>query len=1029
MGDKTNPVRMADFYKDPINADTNWDAMEAKLGIVDSSEAMKRVVSYYNDDDFEYQAKYAALQNLPESTLDRGKRWLKYLPETRLELERIQGQSQSSDKAKPGYFKMGTVELLIPPIQISINDIKKTFSYKTLRTNSDTTFTSGHSNKMIEMDVYFNGLDDINDKLRPILAQIRAVPFIVIENDHISNLIDPRGMDVKFTNKDGSDETVEDGMVKDITKLKAKEDLLKAELKEALDSASRVGAISGEAARNAADSIDNKERFTYHDSIGLDIDGNIHDNIDKTIRDSAYDRFKDTSNDSDSKYTQFNREYYDLKTIAYKVQEEIEALKEEISSKVDRLPSNAQKKTLVAVLSQLTVSTVPGFPESLLCHFSFYVFNYYPFSHNFEFIDAESMATNDIDECEYFIKWYSDRFLSKKSSSDEYLEEITSSMTGDLVLSYDYVVEDDSDEGEIKEEIVPLMVSTDSKSVCSSIVVSHRNDIAFMPILSWSMPTCQYMGRRSSEILISIETIDKSFVEALKFLSELIDERTRNTSDKARGVNYVNIKNEILSLNGINAAIIGGIDVVTVPGSPELLRVTLNCIEYNVKQLARELIQLAPGVTKDRMIAIFDVAYKRTLNSGGKGSDEFPLGDAIKDACLIYDDVIKVLGAVDDPLRFRGFKNISSVYGHKVRTGTGIDLKSSPASKSESQSTAVVLAEIHDEVAYKIGNNLEKLRKAKARYDRIHGATTKLVRSSDAEFAITGERLKRVSLDSLPDVTYDSVEEYVNGKWDSFYMTSRRIMLRTKIEEPLFQADLKKEDRSVNKIPDSVKLAIIHTPTMKKWKDNKEKALVNYMHGEDSRESGRNLNSDEIEMLISRGIDKYQSETHITYPDMNLPVYGDLIGLKKPSYSILGLSPGKLKDPEESPRNDYDIVEPDFYFKGMEVKKSSGLVNTPYGTKQFTYSDEIAGVEKLAEVVGAATFDKKARKERAKENVTLNEQSVEYFENKDSGPFDRTELDEDEENLVELSSTREANIYAATYTDPGKGLSDNNDSQ
>lgn len=600
--------------------------MESAIRSGESSKTIKRMVSYFTDDPLEYNKKYGILEDIIE---DKNERWSKYLPDTQEELSRVENQRVYSNKKKPGYCKVGTVELEIPPIQISVSDIKNNHTYKTLRTNSDIVFSSGHANKIIEMDVYFNGIDDINSKLRPMLAQLKASPFTPIYSEYIRTLVIPSGKNMVYKNEDGNIKTLEESISDSHSKILSYK-------KSLLETISKPLVLKY---------VDSSEISDLSNDINLFFDGNQEDGNYKYFK-SGYTLSENMDIALNNLSDMTPKIYGDISSKTSEVEKMVGQIKSENSTKISDMTQNSETYgNLAAVLSQLTVSTVQGFPESILCHFTFFVFNYYPFSQKFDFISWDNKPTFDIDNCEYFIKWYSDRFLSKKSNSGNYMKKLDGSMNGSVKISFEYSqVKDDGSQGKVSS----FSISTDNNNVCSAITVSNSNNIAFLPILAWQMPTCQYLGSDSPEVILSFDSNDEDFIDGIKFFGDIIDFSSRS-SDKKRRSNFVTIDNEILLLNGIKKCIIQSIDTTTVPGSPGITRINMKLIEYNVRQLDNELILLSPGATRDRMIALFDISMDNIISNNSTETDDFPVYKALRE---VYYGDYEFLGAYYSSIGF-----------------------------------------------------------------------------------------------------------------------------------------------------------------------------------------------------------------------------------------------------------------------------------------------------------------------------------------------------------------------------------------
>jgi murein DD-endopeptidase MepM/ murein hydrolase activator NlpD len=86
-------------------------------------------------------------------------------------------------------FIINDVRLEIPPTQISVNKNASLRELKALRTKSSIKTKSGKATISVSLDVFFVGADDINNKLRPLLAQFVLTPFCYVENQYLRDEI------------------------------------------------------------------------------------------------------------------------------------------------------------------------------------------------------------------------------------------------------------------------------------------------------------------------------------------------------------------------------------------------------------------------------------------------------------------------------------------------------------------------------------------------------------------------------------------------------------------------------------------------------------------------------------------------------------------------------------------------------------------------------------------------------------------------------------------------------------------------
>jgi hypothetical protein len=86
-------------------------------------------------------------------------------------------------------FLINDIQLTIPPEQINIQTQASHKEWKPVRIRAPIKAKSGHSVLSIHISVPFVGADEINNKLRPLIAQFRLTPFCFIDNEHLRNTI------------------------------------------------------------------------------------------------------------------------------------------------------------------------------------------------------------------------------------------------------------------------------------------------------------------------------------------------------------------------------------------------------------------------------------------------------------------------------------------------------------------------------------------------------------------------------------------------------------------------------------------------------------------------------------------------------------------------------------------------------------------------------------------------------------------------------------------------------------------------
>lgn len=86
-------------------------------------------------------------------------------------------------------FVINDVVLSIPPTDIQITDVSSHKSFLPVRSRTAIKGKSSRSVLNVSFSAYFTTLDDINNRLRFLLAQFRLTPFCYVENTHLRNAV------------------------------------------------------------------------------------------------------------------------------------------------------------------------------------------------------------------------------------------------------------------------------------------------------------------------------------------------------------------------------------------------------------------------------------------------------------------------------------------------------------------------------------------------------------------------------------------------------------------------------------------------------------------------------------------------------------------------------------------------------------------------------------------------------------------------------------------------------------------------
>lgn len=86
-------------------------------------------------------------------------------------------------------FVINDIGLEIPPTSIRINKVSNDYEWFTLRTRAPQKTKSGHSVARVTINIIFSDVNQINTKLRQIVAGLRATPFCAVYNDYLQNAL------------------------------------------------------------------------------------------------------------------------------------------------------------------------------------------------------------------------------------------------------------------------------------------------------------------------------------------------------------------------------------------------------------------------------------------------------------------------------------------------------------------------------------------------------------------------------------------------------------------------------------------------------------------------------------------------------------------------------------------------------------------------------------------------------------------------------------------------------------------------
>jgi hypothetical protein len=530
-----------------------------------------------------YESIYGIQQNLLQRDSEESTEPIVNNPFIKKEKERIARQEVSNDYLREDHFSIGTVYFKIPPMQISITEEKHNFRYNSLRSKGETVVTSGRSTIRIDLDIIFNGIDDINSKLRSLLAQFKTSPFLPIENEYISNVLNPFKMGLSFKEElDSRKEQIEklkkgEELVNDLLKLTSENDEGGRKRFEILEKLRKDGHLSQENyAKITGEYLWRPENIAKQDL--NESDYIVNDYGEKEFSFSKWiTRYIEAPSKNKDNMISINRSLSELK----KLENELSIIKKRAAALQSKaIDERFNDKQMAGVLSQISVSTVPGYPEMIGCRISMYIFNYDTYSQDFAFIDGNSLNgwTTDICRCDLFIDWYTRRFLSER---DGHLAEIKGDQSTYFVYTENIDFDTSKPKWNFNDNNLNFVNISSEGSYVSGITVSFKNIIQFLPILSHKVPTCQYLGSLNTDVQINLEVTSRG---KLNEISKMIDKvgqvsRYRNRVTKNA---FLLVSNEILAMCGLDTFLIEAFSVDTIPNNPGTFSVGIALSEYRI---------------------------------------------------------------------------------------------------------------------------------------------------------------------------------------------------------------------------------------------------------------------------------------------------------------------------------------------------------------------------------------------------------------------------------------------------------------
>lgn len=170
---------------------------------------------------------------------------------------------------------------------------------------------------------------------------------------------------------------------------------------------------------------------------------------------------------------------------------------------------------------------------------------------------------------------------------------------------------------DVTENSVPMIpVEIDGLHVIS-ISASATNVFSKLQLQELGAPTLQYLGGQEMYFTIKAQTKDR---ETVKQLKSMVEESQRLARDYRIAINsgFLDINNSLINFLGVHSILIEQLVVATVPGTPELIDITISCTSFDKTQRERESlkqIQLRNPSSEQYTMEEFEKYFSKNSNN------------------------------------------------------------------------------------------------------------------------------------------------------------------------------------------------------------------------------------------------------------------------------------------------------------------------------------------------------------------------------------------------------------------------------
>jgi len=270
---------------------------------------------------------------------------------------------------KPGSFKFGATWLTVPPTSIGFTEQNNIVGIPTLRTKGNVYWRTGINSINIDLEFLFPGLVQINDELRHVIAQIKRCPFLPFENYHLHSLVFPELKSVKPQPDLPYEFTTEEKTIHE--KQTGTQDRLQQQ-QWRLKNKKIMDIVKSGDEKSLIEFIENGKKHGYFTQ-------DVESQEDRERRTKQLEKLQEWM----KKYRHIDVD--DTSGLSYRDQQ------------------------MVAAIRSISITSVPGFPKTLQMNCSCDIFNYFPYTSAFSFIENEAKNESpvfNISKSALFGKYY-----------------------------------------------------------------------------------------------------------------------------------------------------------------------------------------------------------------------------------------------------------------------------------------------------------------------------------------------------------------------------------------------------------------------------------------------------------------------------------------------------------------------------------------------------------------------------------------------------------------------------------------------